>query len=382
MSANWREQIPIVHAPRHPLWLDAYAGAWDLLLGQPAPAVRGEACLPALCLRFAGEAAADWLDRTDPADPRQAWCEWAYYEQRADRERLARVLPGLVEGFAARPAGAAGLAGTAHEAMAAECLARGAQALGDLALAERFRREWGARCRALAQAWNEPLGFYVENAAAPAKTSAGFLPLLAGAPSGGQAEALVQHLARQDEFWRVHVAPSLSADEPRYADRGAGRRGSVYPQDNYAIVKGLERYGQHDLALRMADNHITTLSHVFKETRALWDNYAPDYVEPGSIAHPDEPLAALSAIALLIETLFGLRVDAPAGVVHWQPRLRETHGVERLCAGRAVVAARVLERGDGWHAQFTTSEPLRLHLVDPRGEQWVDVRQAFESALA
>ena len=391
-DAHWRERIPSPHAPRHPLWLDAYFAAWELL-AQAARPQGPEACLLALCLRYTGDGAT-WLDRCEAADPLLAWCEWECYQYSGDAARLAgsrarlrsrvgalaRVLPGLVERFEERTA-QAGLADNAYEALAVECSARIARTLGDEALAARFEQAWRACCQALnAQAWAEPPGFYVDGAGH--KTSAGFLPLLAGAASEAQADRLVQHLTCPDEFWRLHVAPSLSADQPRYADRGAARRGSVYPQDNYAIVKGLERYGRDALALRVADNHLTTVSHVFKETRALWDNYAPDYIEPGSIAHPDEPLAALSAIALLLETIFGLTVDAPQNALHWRPRLRETHGVEGLRVGGTLVSAQVVEHSGQLTARLTTSAPLRLHLSGAHGDEWVDVPQTFQMSLA
>ncbi len=378
LAPNWRDTVPLLHAPRHPLWLDAYSGAWELLARAPIDHTQPDARLLAMCLRYAldADALADWLDQFDANDPLRPWCEWECYQHSFDAVRLARVLPQLVEQFALRSTHTprSSLRATTHEALAAECIAHAARALGDERLAHRFTAEWRARCTALNQQyWQEPLGFYMDESSA--KTSTGFWPLLVGAPS--QANAITKHLVNPDEFWRVHVAPSLSADQPRYADRGAARRGSVYPQDNYAIIKGLERYAQHRLALRVADNHITTVSHVFKETRALWDNYAPDYIEPGSIAHPDEPLAALSAIALLIETLFGLRVDAPQRTLHWMPRLRETHGIERLRVDEAIVRAHVVERDGALQAQLATSAPLRLHWFGPNGEQWLEVQSEF-----
>jgi len=377
-DAHWRERIPLPYAPRHPLWLDAYFAAWELL-AQAAPPQGPEACLLALCLRYTGDGAA-WLDRCEAADALRAWCEWQCFQHSADAGRLARVLPGLVERFEERTA-QAGLADSAYEALAVECSARIARALGDEALAARFEQAWRACCQALnAQAWAEPTGFYVDGAGP--KTSAGFLPMLAGSASEAQVDRLAQHLTCPDEFWRLHVAPALSADEPRFADRGAGRRGSVYPQDDYALIKGLERYGRDALALRVADNHLTTVSHVFKETQALWDNYAPDYIEPGSIAHPDEPLAALSAIALLLETIFGLRVNAPQNVLHWRPRLRETHGVEGLRVGSVQVSAQVVEDMGQLTARLTTSAPLRLHLSGAHGDEWIDVPQTFQMSLA
>src|SRR5207237_7641228 len=116
-------------------------------------------------------------------------------------------------------------------------------------------------------------------AMAPDKTVAGLWPLMAGIPSPQRASQIAAHLSEPAEFWRVHVFPSLSADHPRYSDRGILRRGDVDPFQNYAIVKGLERYGLHELAHRAADNHLTTLSHVYKETRSHWHHYAPDYIE-------------------------------------------------------------------------------------------------------
>src|SRR5438105_5423342 len=191
MSTSMRERIPLPHAPRHPLWLDAYFAAWELL-AQAAQPKGPEACLLALCLRYAGDgAAAAWLDQCE-ASAVLAWCEWESFQHSADAARLAGVLPGLVERFDER-ASRASLEAMAYDGLAAECIARGARALGDVALAERFEQAWRARCQALnAQHWAEPLGFYVDGAGH--KTSAGFLPLLAGAPASAQADRLVQHL--------------------------------------------------------------------------------------------------------------------------------------------------------------------------------------------
>src|SRR5438105_10714499 len=152
MDTPWRERIPLPYAPRHPLWLDAYFAAWELL-AQGAP--KGpDSCLLALCLRYAGEGAA-WLERCEPSAS-LAWCEWQCFQHSADAARLARVLPGLAERSEERT----GLAAMAYEALAAECVAHSARALGDVALAARFEQAWRAGCQALnAQTWAKPAGF-------------------------------------------------------------------------------------------------------------------------------------------------------------------------------------------------------------------------------
>ena len=95
MDTPWRERIPLPYAPRHPLWLDAYFAAWELL-AQGAP--KGpDSCLLALCLRYAGEGAA-WLEGCEPSVS-LAWCEWQCFQHSADAARLVRVLPGPVERF-------------------------------------------------------------------------------------------------------------------------------------------------------------------------------------------------------------------------------------------------------------------------------------------
>src|SRR5207244_3424155 len=108
--------------------------------------------------------------------------------------------------------------------------------------------------------WDDALGFYMDSNEAgqrlPQQTIAGFWPLIAGAAVAAQAQRLTAHLSDGTSFWRVHAVPSLPADHPRYADRGALWRGSVWPLENYAIVQGLERSGYYDLAARLADNHI------------------------------------------------------------------------------------------------------------------------------
>jgi len=266
--------------------------------------------------------------------------------------------------------------------MAAELCARMAREAGDTAAAEASEEDLKALRSLIEQrCWNAATQFYSdcgqEGTPQAVKSVAGLWPLLAGAASPERAQQLAAHLQQPDEFWRVHVFAGLSADHPRYSDRGERRRGAVWPFQNYAILKGLERYGMYDLARRAADNHLTTVSHVYKETRSHWDHYAPDYIEPGSTARHGAAGTGVSAVALLIETILGLRPDAAARTLHWRPTLHEVHSIEGLRIGSSLVSLRVVPDPstlDCLQATVRVSEPLRLHVSTPEGEQWLDVQ--------
>ena len=437
LPAGWRANVPVVQIPRHPLWMDAYQGAWDLFAqwaAQPDSPDQPEAAAILHYARYAFAALPlhAWLDRQYDAhlSPLNAWSEWSLYQITGDMARLNRVLPVMVEQYqrlrttrrransrneglgdgatagqadrlyyraegegepepsARAPYGWVDL--SAQQAMAAEFIASIARVVGAGSEAETYEAEQRELCSLIEQhCWNDSIQFYADCGSdgmpQPVKTAAGLWPLLAGVPSPERARRIAAHLGVPGEFWRVHVFPGLSADHPRYSDRGDGRRGAVWPFQNYAIIKGLERYGLHDLARRAADNHLTTVSHVYKETLSHWDHYAPDYIEPGSTARHAAAGTGISAVALLLETILGLRPDAPAQTLHWRPGLHETYRVEGLRVGSSVVSLHVTsEAGPPGRLQavLRVSQPLCLHVTSPEGVQWVDVEDEIALSVA
>lgn len=400
---------PLLNIPRHPLWIAAYEGACRIAAtAQPESlsAVAQTAC--AVTARYVRP-----IHRSDApiASPLSAWVEWQYYRAAGDRTRLAQVLPKLDQRFHAFKAERALPSGlyrgsvtlealansprepggwvdvTAKQAIEAECLAASGDALGNPEFAEAYRAEWRNLCAQINQfCWDDTLGFYGDldddGKLFPEKTIAGFWPLIAGAATPEQARRLAALLADGASFWRVHAVPSLPADHPRYADRGALWRGSVWPLENYAIVQGLERSGYYDLAARLADNHITTLSHVYKETESHWDNYAPDFIEPGSIAQPESPAAGITAIALLLETILGFRVEAPAQTLHWRPWLAETFSVEHLPIGDEFVDMHVTADAVGTlTVSIRATGDLRVHVFTAAGQEWLTVEAKTTTRL-
>ena len=61
----------------------------------------------------------------------------------------------------------------------------------------------------------------------------------------------------------------------------------------------------------------------------MWENYAPETIEPGKPAKPDfVGWSGLGPIAVLLEHRFGLRPDVPAAKLIWDVRACEAHGVK------------------------------------------------------
>ncbi len=117
---------------------------------------------------------------------------------------------------------------------------------------------------------------------------------------------------------------------------------------NYAVIKGLSRCGFRALARRAAENHLSQMAIVYRDTGTIWENYAPEAPKPGSIAKPDfVGFSGVSPIALLIEEILGIEVDAPARTIRWRLYPASEHGIEGLRFGDNVVSLLAREAGPG-----------------------------------
>ncbi|MEI8374341.1 MAG: trehalase family glycosidase [Planctomycetota bacterium] len=56
---------------------------------------------------------------------------------------------------------------------------------------------------------------------------------------------------------------------------------------NTMVIRGLERYGKHDLAREIALEQLRMVGEVFRTTGTVWENYAPDATKPGKPAKGD-----------------------------------------------------------------------------------------------
>lgn len=73
---------------------------------------------------------------------------------------------------------------------------------------------------------------------------------------------------------------------------------------------------------------------VFEESGTLWENYAPEYAGHSNPAQSDfVGQTGVSAIAILIEYVIGLRPDLANNTLNWRVHLTERHGVHRYPFG-------------------------------------------------
>ena len=215
---------------------------------------------------------------------------------------------------------------------------------GELGQAEKARAaEAEAKAKAIAArinlwCWDANDGFYYDvNAKGEKfkkKTACGFWPLIAGVASKEQAGRLVEHLKNPKEFWRPFVFPTLAADEKEYKPKGGYWLGSVWAPTNYAIIKGLERYGYDAFAAEASEKYLAAMADVFQKTGTVWENYAPESMAPGDPAAKDfVGWTGCGPIALFIENVLGFRPDGVRNSLNWSLRLVEPHGINRLRFG-------------------------------------------------
>jgi glycogen debranching enzyme len=238
--------------------------------------------------------------------------------------------------------------------------------------------------------WNEKDGFYYDVLADGTqfkkKTIGGFWPLLAGIASEAQAKKLIAHLKNEKEFWRPFVFPSLSADEPEYAEHGEYWKGGVWAPTNVMVIKGLQRYGYESLAEEATEKYLAGMYEVFEKTLTVYENYAPESYTVG--IHAGNPAKAdfvgwtgCGPIELLFENVMGLRPDGANNSLVWKLRRTDRHGVEKFKLGKNTVSVICQKR------QACTSEaritvecekPFQLTLIRQDTKKTVELKKGKE----
>ncbi len=216
--------------------------------------------------------------------------------------------------------------------------------LGKSEAAQDFSREADELSRKINELmWDPERRFYfdltLEGKRAPVKTIAAFWTLAAGVASSAQAEHLVAELESPQTFKRLHRVPTLAADQAGYDPAGGYWRGAVWPPTTTMVIRGLERYGHHNLAREIALNHLSVMGQVFQKTGTIWENYAPDAAQPGRPAKGDfVGWSGLGPILYLLEYAVGLKPDAAANTLVWDVTSSGVIGCERFRFNGHVVS--------------------------------------------
>ncbi len=223
--------------------------------------------------------------------------------------------------------------------------------------------------------WNEDDGLYYDvNDAGEqqkVKTVACFWPMLARASYPEHVQDMIKHLEDPASFWREIPFPSLAADHPQYHSGGNYWRGSVWAPTNYMIIKGLEQYRFHDFAATATAKYLDGMHAVFRKTQTVWENYAPDTLQPGKPAQKDfVGWTGLGPIALLIENIIGIHAYGADNQILWNILRTDEHGLENLTMKDYKVSLRCQERASADHpATLSIDSGKPFTLVVFKGEQ-------------
>ena len=100
-----------------------------------------------------------------------------------------------------------------------------------------------------------------------------FYTMAAGVPTREQADRLVyEHMLNPKEFWGEWVLPTISRDDPAYAEQYYWR-GTIWPTTNLIPYEGLKRYGYDDVAAQLADKTYRLLKKNWQAHGGLYENY-------------------------------------------------------------------------------------------------------------
>lgn len=363
-----------------------------------------------------------WMNYASTGPNVLAWCEWEYYLNFGDRDRLHRVFPALLgyhrwmRKYRGWPDGSYWSTGlgcgmdnsprcqpgfdhllhhsymswidaTAQGLLSAECLRKIAAEIGreadtaDLqAEAEKLRNYINEKM------WNEELGTYADRygdgSISDVVHIGAYWAILAGAATPERAERMLDLLEDPKHYNRPHRVPTLSASHPEYSAQGEYWKGSIWAPTNYMVLRGLRLLGTPralKLAHEIGQNHNQNAVKVFQETGTVWENYAPESITRGNISKKDfVGWSGLGPVAVLLEEVFGLQPSVPENKLRWEVHLCEEFGVERYPFGkdglfdlRAKARANPAEKPQ---VEISGNLPLQIELVWAGGAEAIQYR--------
>lgn len=335
-----------------------------------------------ICREIEENTGRDHFTRHDPSATGpdvMVWCEWEYFLNFGDKERLTQVFPPLMAyhrwmaehhtwpdgtyfssgwgcGMDNIPRHEPGYSphfshghmiwvdACMQELLSCNILIEMAKVLNRGEFIDELIRERDNLEKVINEKlWNEETGFYYDlwktGKHNMVRHIGAYWALLAGCASKEQAEKLIAHLHDEKEFKTPHRVPTLSKSHPDFAPHGSYWCGSVWTPTNYMVLKGLDRYDQYELSHEIGLEHLNAVVDVFCRTNTVFENYAPELIDQGRAAK-GEPAKAdfvgwtgLAPISILFEYVFGIKPDAQKKKITWHVALLERHGIEKYPFG-------------------------------------------------
>ncbi|HEY0868116.1 MAG TPA: trehalase family glycosidase [Fimbriimonas sp.] len=192
--------------------------------------------------------------------------------------------------------------------MDCRCLAEIAEVLGREEQGELRERE-AVFTEGLERLWDESSGIYRNLDLTTGEFSAhlsptNFYPLLSGAPSSERAARMIDgHLLNPKEFWGEYVLPSISRDDPAYADNFYWR-GRVWAPMNFLVYLALRKYPEVETARReLVAKSSSLFLQEWRSEGHVHENYNAETGDGDDVASSDKfyHWGGLLALMALIE---------------------------------------------------------------------------------
>lgn len=346
-----------------------------------------------ICREIEEDTGREHFTRHDPSATGptvMSWCEWEYYENFGDKQRLSRVFAPLMayhrwmkehhtwpDGSYFSSGWGCGMDNVprlmpvydqrkSHGHMVwvdvcmqavldCKCLARMATELGQTEFLPELQEEQ-TRLEALinGKLWDENTGFYYDlwkdGNWNMVRHIGPFWGLIAGCIPPERAEKMTRKLEDETEFKTAHRIPTLTRNHPEFVPDGRYWRGGVWASTNYMALKGLSQYGYGKLAHEIAKDHLQTVVDIWKTDGTLYECYAPTGDGPSTTAKGNPVRrdfvgwSGLIPISVLFEFVFGIRADVPQGKILWDLRLTESHGIRNYPFGKDGILTVLCEK--------------------------------------
>ena len=373
-----------------------------------------------ICREIEEDTGREHFTRHDPSatGPEvMAWCEWEYYENFGDKERLEKVFAPLMayhrwmKAHHTWPDGSYFSSGwgcgmdncprlmpcydqrKSHGHMIwvdvcmqalldCKCLIKMAKVLEKTEFVPELQEE-AAQLKKLCndKLWDENTGFYYDlwkdGGHNMTRHIGAFWGLLAECVPQDRAKRLISLLEDETEFKTPHPVPTLTQKHPGFVEDGRYWRGGVWASTNYMLLQGLHRYGYHSLAHSIAKTHLQAVVDLYKRDGTLYECYAPIGLNHSTTAKGNPVRkefvgwTGLSPIAMLFESVFGIRAYVPENKIIWDLRLTEAHGIENYPFGKEGV---MTLRCEGWDngtpkITFQSNIPVTLEVIWGDGQK-------------
>ena len=334
-----------------------------------------------ICRQIEETTGDDVFARHDPSSTGpevMAWCEWDYFLNFGDKERLSRVYPCLIayhqwmrehftwrdgtyfsSGYGCGMDNCPRLEEKYHvcydhghmiwvdacmqELNACNILLKMSDVLGRSEFVPELTEERDRLFKVINEKlWDDETKFYYDlrkdDTFNGVKHIGAFWSLIAKCLPADRAEDFIAHLNNENQFKTEHRVPTLSKDHAEYKSDGGYWRGSVWAPTNYMVLKGLDEYKKYNLAYDIACSHLDAAVSVFKDTGTLFENYAPEFkngkaVKGGSSMGDLVGWTGLIPISIMFKYVFGIKPDANENKITWHVNLTDRHGIEKYPFG-------------------------------------------------